>query len=210
MDVSGIIIESVCLAMSLTIFFQKKAPLYLRLFPFFLLLTVVIEVSSTELKKHLNVVLLYNFFTAFEFAFYLLVTMFIVKIPLAKKIILYTIGIYALMVVVNVFYIQVHHFHTITYSIGCLLIVGACIYYLFEIFQTPQAIKLWKEPAFWICTALLFYYCCTFPLVGLWNQFHGLPRVIVKNIRTILTLLNILLYSLFSLAFLCRWKMARE
>jgi hypothetical protein len=34
-----------------------------------------------------------------------------------------------------------------------------------------------------------------------------LPRIIVRNIRTILTLLNILLYSLFSIAFLCRLKL---
>jgi hypothetical protein len=210
MDVPGTIIESVCLTASLSTFFQKKVPLYLRFFPFFLFLTVVIEVGAPELKGHVDLYLLYNFFTAFEFEFYLLVTMFIIKSPLVKKIILGIIAVYALAVVINVFYIQVHHFHTITYSIGCLLIVGACIYYLFEIFQTPQAIKLWKEPAFWICTALLFYYCCTFPLVGLWNQFHFLPRVIVKNIRTILTLLNILLYSLFSLAFICRWRMVRE
>jgi len=204
MDLRIISVEAICFLMSLTLFFQVKALSYLRWFPFFLLLTVVVEVGSWTFRKYLNLVLLYNLFTAFEFDFYLFTILLIIKSAKVKRIILYTISVYSLLVILNVSFVQIRHFHTITYSIGCLLVVAACIYYFFEIFQSPQSVHLTREPAFWICSGLLFYYCCTFPLVGLWNQFHGLPRVIHKNIKTILSLLNILLYSLFSIAFLCR------
>jgi hypothetical protein len=194
---------------SLTIYFtsfnQNK---YLKLFPPFLLATLLAELLGLYLQtKRQNNVTLFNFFTAFEFCFYLWIISLIISDHKIKKIIKATTVIYAIASLTNILFIQkIKTFHTITYSLGCLLIVSFCIYYFLELFRLPKSVKLKNDPAFWLCSGLLFYYCCGFPLLGLVNFVNAFPKLVLKNFRTILTILNIFLYSLFTIAFLCRIK----
>ena len=121
-----------------------------------------------------------------------------------KKIIRITILFYAITATTNIVFIQkMKTFHTVTYSLGCLLIVVFCIYYFLELFRLPKSVKLKNNPAFWICTGLLFFYCCGFPLYGLMNYWIGISKLILQNFSNIVTILNIFLYTLFAIAFLC-------
>jgi tellurite resistance protein TehA-like permease len=123
---------------------------------------------------------------------------------MVKGIIRVTVVLYALAAVSNILFIQkMKTFHTVTYSLGCLLIVLFCIYYFFELFRLPKSVKLKHNPAFWICTGLLFFYCCGFPLYGLINYWSDISKLILKNFDKIITILNIFLYTLFTIAFLC-------
>jgi hypothetical protein len=211
----NLVIEIICFLASITLFFQVSMPHYMKTFPFFMLITLIVEITGwlfAENKfKGLNVTLLYNIFTAFEFAYYLLIIRFCLYNKKVKRIISWLLIVYPMLVLINILYIlPPRTFHSITYSLGCLLVVAACIYYFLEIFQSVNSVNLLKEPAFWICSGLLFFYCCTFPLIGLWNQLHGLPRIILNNLNAIMQILNVLLYSLFSIAFLCRLKLRRS
>ena len=118
---------------------------------------------------------------------------------------------YPVIAFLNFFLIQkVAVFNTMTYSLGCLLIVTFCIYYFFELFQLPHSIILSKEPNFWICSGLLFYFSCTFPVFGLLNFFSAPSKTIVQTVTIISNLLDVLLYSSFTIAFLCRIKIKRS
>ncbi len=151
-----------------------------------------------------NNLVLYNFFTTFEFCFYLWLLSRIVEGITIKKVIKTSIIIYALLAIINILFIQkMQTFHTVTYSLGCLLIVIFCIYYFFELFKIPKSLNLINNPAFWICSGLLFFYCCGFPLYGLINSWQDISRLVVDNFNEIVTILNIFLYSLFTIAFLC-------
>jgi hypothetical protein len=207
----AIIIEIISFLAASTLFFQVSAPSYLRLFSVFLFLTIIIEFSSgTIFTSYDAQTKLYNLFTTFEFEFYLMVIRFMIQSRRVKRIILYVLFIYPILVLLNLLFIQKDTFHTITYSLGCLLIVPTAIYYFYEIFRLPTFVVLVREPAFWICTALLFYYCCSFMLTGFWNQLHVLPDVVMNNVNKIFAILNFLLYSLFSIAFLCRIKFRKQ
>jgi hypothetical protein len=210
MSLIFLIIEVICFLASLALFFQASLPRYLKAFPFFLLLTIIIEIAGILLvKKKVDSTPMYIVFTTFEFIFYLYILRSIIYNVKVKKVILWLMAIYPVLVLINRTFFQTNTFHTNTYSLGCLLIVGACIFYFYEIFQTTHSVNLMKEPAFWICSGLLFFYTCSFPLVGLWNHLHGLPRIILLNLNAVLQFLNILLYSLFSIAFLCRIRFRR-
>lgn len=178
---------------------------YLKLFPPFLLLTLMAELLGSywgSIGK--NNVILYDFFSTFEFCFYLWIIGLIVNNTRVKKIIRITILLYIIAATTNILFIQkMKTFHTITYSLGCLLIVFFCIYYFLELFRIPQSVKLKNNPAFWICSGLLFFYCCGFPLYGLINFWSDISKLVVKNFSQIVTILNIFLYSLFTIAFLC-------
>ncbi len=198
----------ICFMVSLSVYFRSKPSYpYLKLFPPFLLATVIIEVWGSYLGSiGENNAVVYNFFSTFEFCFYLFVISLLVNSPRVKKIIRVVIPVYFLSAITNILFIQgMKTFHTVTYSSGCLLIVAFCIYYFFELFRLPKSENLVRNPAFWICSGLLFFYCCGFPLFGLINLWSKIPqlRVIRKNFTDFVTILNILLYSLFMIAFLC-------
>lgn len=153
---------------------------------------------------------IYNWFTAFEFGFYLYLLREIVKSKKVKKVILITSLIFLPLTSINIAFIQGKDgFHSVTYSVGCLLIVAFSIYYFYELFKLPKSVALIRESEFWICSGILFFYCCSFPLMGLVNFLDTVPRLIIDNLDFFLTLLNVMLYSLYTIAFLCRIKIRR-
>jgi hypothetical protein len=185
---------------------QKRLPEGLRLFPFFLMFTLVVEILGWRLSEiPKNNADLYNFFSVSAFTYYMYLLMEVVYSRKAKKIILYIMSIFAVIALSNILFIQkINSFHTMTYSIGCLLIVVISMYYFYEMLQVPRFIDLKKEPAFWIAAGLLFFYICTLPVLGVLNYLFSIPGVIARSLEQIISILNVLLYSLFTIGFLCR------
>ena len=191
---------------SLTVYIRPVAKeFYLKLFTPFLFCTLCAEAWGSYLSDEgKNNVFIYNFFTIVEFCFYMLVLSLIISKEHVKKIIRISILLFIFASAVNIFFIQgTKLFHTNTYSIGCLLIVSFCIYYFLELFRAPKAIKLTSNPAFWISSSLLFFYICSFPAYALFSFGGSLPRMIVEKLPNIFAVLNIFLYLLFTISFLC-------
>jgi hypothetical protein len=103
---------------------------------------------------------------------------------------------------------RIHTFHTITYSLGGLFVVALSVFYFFELFQRPQSVNLIRNPDFWICSGLLFYFSCSFPIYGMANTLTltKMPLFILNNLNAITNVLDILLYTSFTIAFLCRLR----
>jgi len=115
------------------------------------------------------------------------------------------------MVVLNVFLIQGYNsFHTLTYSIGSLIVISLSIYYFFELFQTQYAISLAKEPGFWIACGLLFYYSVSFPLFVSVNLMKHFPTALGDVIGIVCSLMNFILYSLFCIALICKIQIKKS
>jgi hypothetical protein len=195
---------AISLITSLFFYSDKRHP-YLKVFPPFLFITLIAESFGAYLRyTNKNNLYIYNFFTVFEFCFYMFLVSLIISHYKAKLIIRVISFLYVIIAISNILFFQgTKTFHTVTYSLGCLIIVGVCIYYFFELFRLPKAVKLSKDPAFWICSGLLFFYCCGFPLyafINFWVRFDWMA----KSFGDIFTILNIFLYSLFTIAFLCR------
>lgn len=207
-----IIYVGIAVLAGLAVYFQPDADIYLRLFPIFLLLTEVVTLVANYLSAHNgNNTILYNFFGSLEFCFYFFVLYRIIQKRSAKRIIFCILCIYPLLALINIFFIQgLGSFQSITYALGCLLVVAICIYYFLELFQLDHSVNLARQPAFWVCSGLLFFYACSFPIFGLVNILRSLPYVILKNLRTIVDLLNIFLYSSFTIAFLCRLRIRKS
>jgi len=198
---------------SLTLFFQRDTEPYLKLFPFFLLLTLTVEIIGATMVLHIkNNLILSNPFTVLAICFYLFILHQFTHSRKVRKIILYLICIYPAVAFFNIFFIQkMVVFHTMTYSLGCLLIVALCIYYFFELFQLTHTTNLLRQPSFWICSGLLFYFSCSFPLYGLNNLVTktASPQTI-RNLIFVFNLLDVFLYSSFTIAFLCRLRIRKS
>lgn len=201
-----IYVIALCFLVSLTVFSRShKGGLYLKLFPPFLFIALVVEtLASYMASKGKNNVALYDFFSVFEFCFYLWILSFIITNNRVKKIIRITILLYAVVADFNILFVQkITTIHTITYSLGCLLIVSFCLYYFLELFILPKAVRLWDNPAFWICFGILFFYCCSFPLIGLINYWMHISKFLIRNFALIFNILHVFLYTSFMIAFLC-------
>lgn len=197
-----------CIVIGISVYFQKSPPLYLRMLPILLIINLFVEIFGQWLaRKYETNITMLNFYMALLVTAHMFLLREMVVGKTIKLIVLYFLWIYPLICVYNIFFIQgLLHWHSYSYGIGNLLIVGLTVYYFFELFKRPTSINLVKEPAFWICSALLFYYACSFPFLSLANLVMNSPLIIRSNLSTILTVLNILQYILFSIAFLCRVK----
>ena len=179
--------------------------LYLKIFPPFLLLTIATESFCQYLASvGKNNITIYNFFSVLEFCVYIWLISLIITSKKVKFIAMIVLVLYFVLAVLNILFVQGPKvFHTISYSIGCLLVVAFCIYYFLELFRQPKSDGLVNNPAFWICTGLLFFYCCSFPLYGLMNIWANISPLLIRNFQKIANILNIFLYTLFIIAFLC-------
>lgn len=193
----------ICFIVSLLVYKNNRFR-YLRLFPPFLLATIIAEFSGSYLGYlDKNNSYIYNFFSVIEFYFYMHLISLIITNNKAKLVIRISGFIYALVAVINIVFFQgMNVFHTVTYSLGCLMIVAACIYFFLELFRLPESVKLSRNPGFWICSGLLFFYCCGFPLYAFINFWVGV-KWMRNSFEGIFDILNIFLYSLFIIAFLC-------
>ena len=194
---------------SLTIYFRRNAEPYLRMFPLFLLLTGIMEIiENFEAVHHRNNLLLANPFSVLTFCFYFYTIYRIIHNQLARKIIFQLIWLYPVIAAFNIYFIQKPTvFHTMTYCLGCLLVVAICIYYFLELFSLNYSVDLMRQPAFWICSGLLFYFTCIFPIYGLNSILtKSLTKAMLNNLIFLLGLLNVFLYSSFTIAFLCRLR----
>jgi len=198
---------------SIGLFFQSKADLYLRLFPFFLFLDMIAEYVSyyVSARGQWNLVVS-NPFTVFAFCFYFFTLRQIVNNPIAKKIIRYVLFIYPVIALFNIYFLLKNtDFHSVTYSVGCLLVVAICIYYFLELFQQTRMVNLLRQPAFWICSGLLFYFACSFPLYGLNDLvYRNASPTTIHNLMILFNLLDVFLYSSFIIAFVCRIRVRKS
>ena len=188
----------------IVVYFQKPSPIYLKLFPPFLVITFIVEWTALVLvSRGVNTQMYYNVFSSIEFIFYLWFLSFQFRNKFVKSLCRNLLWIYPLLVTLNIIYVQKTGFHTYTYSLGCLLIIALCIYYFLELFRTTHSIKLTREPTFWIISGLLFFYSCSYPFFAVLNFWKNPNVSMVLGLVWVTSLLNIFLYSSFLVLFLC-------
>jgi len=193
-------------------FNRNKDKTYLKWFPFFLVLSVVVETYGNYLSSlNIDNTRLYNFFSSAEFIFYFFILYHIIRSGRVKRIIFIIACVFVPLDLINIFFVQgLDNFHTVTYSLGCVLIIAPSIYYFYELFRLPKLISLMREPSFWIVSGLLFFYCCSFPYFAFTGLLYDAAPFIMNNFSMIISILNILLYSLFTIAFICRIRVRKS
>lgn len=209
---TGLIAEAICLLISLIVFFQPDAERYLKYLSCFLFVNLLFDIDTSYTAfYHIENVAINNLGTLVVISFELYLLRAIIAGKRAKKVFLYIFLLYPVVALLNIFLLQhIGNFHTMTYCLGALLIITGCIYYFWELFQQKAYVDLVRQPAFWICSGLLFYYACTFAIYGLIPFLTNLPRNVIETLLKILVIMDVCLYSSFTIAFLCRLKTKRS
>lgn len=215
MPVIRIIFLTYSLFITLSVIFSIRAIIKDRkgyrnffIFPFFAVFLLIIE-----FKAHLLGInntynqWLYNFEAIVEYLVFFTIISNIVRNKFAKQflrispVIYACIGLYRLL-----FILKPEELDTITYLLGTITGIVACIYFFLEIFYYPNEVSLQRQPAFWFCTAILFYYTTTFMMFALNNQIGSLPLGLLRFYSIFTCVLYSIFYILFSIAFLCQIK----
>lgn len=130
-----ILFEFLSFVASLVFFFRKNPPRYLKLFPAFLFVTVIVELIAAVLKLNkISTKPLYNYFSVFEVLFYLFVLYCIIESHRVRKIILYSGVLYPIVSIIDILTHKLKSFHALTYCLGAILLVCLCVYYFFDFF----------------------------------------------------------------------------
>lgn len=180
----------------------------LRWFPLFLLFIVLVDFTG----RYIQVVLraenawLFNISSTLEFVFYAFIfeTAFLDKGY--KQIVQWFINFYPVLVLFNLVFIQgFTHFHSYTMMMGSVFMIAFSCLFFYELWMNPREGDLARDPMFWIGTGILF-----FNLGGLiYSLLLNFPYKYVYNtcsnlFQTIINILNLVLYSCFIIAFLCK------
>jgi hypothetical protein len=206
------VFSTIAFLLSLTIFFRPAAEPYLKYFSLFLLFNCCVDIYTSYLaNRGKSNIFFSNVSTMIIIDYYLILLSQIIHNRNAKRVLFICLLIYTLLSLMNLFLLQkASVFNTMTFCLGCLFVITACIYYFFDLFQQTRSLNLLREPSFWICSGLLLYYACLFPIEGLNNFIKNLSTVVLENLLIIFVIVNILLYLSFSIAFLCRLKIKRS
>ncbi len=202
-------IDLVVLLFSILIGFYttaRKSEMYLRLFPYFLTITLTVElIGQYYQKRGINNVLVFNLYAPIHFLF---LTYFFSQVIPNKKIQI-LIGRYGILLPLlclsNVLFIQGPHvFNTYTFLLGSLEMILLGITYFYQLFNSVTSVNLLKEPPFWISIGIIFFSTCSVTLIGSANYIALLPKLILSNMNQILLLVDAFFYLMFIIAFLCQ------
>src|SRR6266700_2894022 len=99
-----IVILVLCFIASLTNYLNKNGPLYLKLFPVFLLLVLVCEYIGIYMsRKQQNNLFLYSIVSVIEFLFYFFFFYSVYRISRVKRLVLILMAVYLAGALINIF-----------------------------------------------------------------------------------------------------------
>jgi len=193
-------------------YYNKLSPRWLRLFPWFLVLSLLFELFamaySTYTKKSNHFII--NIYTFIQFIFYLFIFYKTFERKLFKFITAWMAIIFTGYFFYNmIFGIGFFIFSAASNTFGSICVIFCCLLYFYLLFQSELNLNFFRIPMFWIATGLLFYF------VGNFIYFSLVNYIIKENLDTsgkiylfIMTILNLILYGLITAGFLSNqlWK----
>jgi hypothetical protein len=183
-------------------------PRHLRIFSILLGCTLLTEVFSVYGVKFFHLksnVPYYNFFMLAEFWTYAFFYSLIIRIPWMKKVIIGFLWGFPLFWLIVVFFVfGLRTWNSYLFIVGGVFTVCFSFSFYYQLFTNPEDVDLKTCPEFWIATGLIIFYTCNLPYIGMLNFLVKNYLSLAKTFLVVLKILNILMYSLFTYAFLCR------
>jgi hypothetical protein len=179
----------------------------IRFFSIILLFSLAVELTgfiySRILHRHnahiynLNFLIIFPLYGFFYSQFFPLYKM-------KRRILVFTV-IYFLFALVNIIFIQrLYTWNSYSLIAGSLLNIYLSISYFQDLLPKTELIKLQSDPVFWISAGVLIFYLAEMPYISLLNYLNNNFLALSKQLLVILKILNMLMYSLFIIAFLWR------
>ena len=189
------------------IFFYKRFDFKIKLFFFFILVSVFVEVLSDYFAKNrINNFPISHYYALLEYMAFSYLFYHATDSARIKIYIIYVSAIYIVFAIINVFFIEgIYTFNSNGRVAESLLLLVSALLYFFTLFKKLPKDSLLRQPMFCISCGVIFYFAGNILLFGVYN-------ILMKNtsdsqeIWVLHSLLNILLNLLIATAFICHRK----
>jgi hypothetical protein len=150
---------------------------------------------------------LYQLFTPIEYG---LLAGFFHSVLLSKALrlaILISIGVVGVSAGLYAYRVGVHLPNSYTYMLGAALLMFWASCFFYELYHRQETYQLNHLPEFWIAAGVLVFYAGSFLQMGLFTYLvRSGNKELANRLYFINHALNICLYSLYAVGFLCRKK----
>jgi hypothetical protein len=186
---------------------QKGSMIYLFWLVF---ITLIVETIGLYYLKVLGKVagLVYAIFQPVEYTLMAIFFFLIIKSSIIKSIIKISIPFVLIWNIINsLFFQSINGLNTYALLVVSLLFCSWTVVYFLQLLNSFDDEKiLWKNPYFWVCTGVLFFYAGSFFLTCFINFILKNDSVTANKIWPINHMLNIVMYSLYTYGFICQAK----
>lgn len=196
----------ICFICSL-VSFKLNYAFHLKLFSVIIGITVVTEICANFLPGifRLTNYPVYNIFTLIEYPLIAYYFKRIISSGTTKRLIDFFLWLYPLFWLFTIIFIfGISGWNSYVIMAGDLFTVCISARYMYELFTSNRLISFKTCPEFWIAAATIFYFSCELPITGILNYLvhHYIPLTL--QLYTVLQVLNIIMYSIYIYAFLCK------
>ncbi len=176
---------------------------------FFLFFELATEIVAEYMAlKDKNNTLLYGGYILFEYSFFAYFFYQIIISPRIRRMLILSIPVFSLTTLYEI--IKSYH-STVQYTWGFIIelsffVIWSIIYY-YRLITAEIYIKLGNDADFWLVSGILLYSVGVFFAHAFYSYLHIHYLSAITHIDTIfISISNLLLYSLFTIAFLCPMK----
>jgi hypothetical protein len=199
--------------------YRSFNPHYLRIFPFYLFVSIGIEalvnpyinrlLDFQPFAGHQNYIMniFYNLFTPFELFIFSYFLLHVIQSFRIKRILIVLICLYTIFFVQYSLRKDLGESNNIAVAFESIIIIIPCLTYFRELFTRTEPVNLLREPSFWLVTGIFFYLATIFPLYMTRSYLtnHGLDGV-AKSLSSINNFALSITYLLFIRSYTCRIK----
>lgn len=147
----------------------------------------------------------YNPFMLIEFWAFALYFRLSTDLTWLKKVINGFLILFPVLWVVCVFFIfGFRNWNSYVSITGSAFTIFFAVTFYYELLTSQLLVKLRNMPEFWIATGLLIFYAGNLPYLGMLNYLNAQHTSTAAQLSYVLKGLNIIEYSLFTYAFICR------
>jgi hypothetical protein len=190
------------------ILYRKLDPRWLRLFPWFLAITFIIQAGgfyySHIFKKSNHFI--FNSYILIEHVFYIFIFYKALENKRLKNFVFIILLAFIIIYFFEIFLFNNYFvYNGFARNIGQFLTFCCCLLYLFELLSSSKSINYFTIPMFWITTGIMLATVGNFAYLSFFDYImeNNLdPNGEVYGIIT--TSLSILEYGLFTFGFLCK------
>jgi hypothetical protein len=156
--------------------------------------------------------LVFHIFQPVEYSLVAIYFLSILKNKWLKKLILTSLpAVYIFNVLNLILWQDIRQLNTYSFLVVAFLFSIWAIFYLHQLLTNEiEHEKIWQNPDFWVATGILFFYTGAFFLMGFINTILHNNRVLATKLFSINHILNILLYSLYTIGITIRAKWEKQ
>ncbi len=189
-------------------------PKHFKLFSIFLTTTFSVEIVALlwSLYWHqtpwwhfpANNIWIYNLYLVPQYLFYFYFFSSMLTSQTIKKLSGFIGGAFVIIALINLFLRhQLFRVDAVTIVIANFIMVFYTIAYFMQLLKASSVERLSRQPLFWIAAGAFIFHIGNLPCFMLFNYISAINAPLATSLFRIITTLNCVMYTLYSIAFLC-------